>query len=149
MVNFLGFDDKLSNFLKHEIDSINMHLPKKRVTLEQALKGYNYYVSRENNQFYIDKKEIKLLQSLCPQDMISSVHLPILIIRRRDIGQGTYVISGELIEQYLVLKTLEKIEIDWNKFLEKQLASKDIYLYKPDLIQIRKRLPTSTVIGFS
>ncbi len=81
--------------------------------------------------------------------MISSVHLPILIIRRRDIGQGTYVISGELIEQYLVLKTLEKIEIDWNKFLEKQLASKDIYLYKPDLIQIRKRLPTSTVIGFS
>ncbi|TET74978.1 MAG: DUF61 family protein [Candidatus Heimdallarchaeota archaeon] len=149
MVNFLGFDDKLSNFLKHEIDSINMHLPKKRVTLEQALKGYNYYVSRENNQLYIDKKEIDLLQSLCPQELFTSVQLPILIIRRRDIGQGTYVISGELIEQYLVLKTLEKIEIDWAKFLEEQIASKEIYLYKPDLIQVRKKLPTSTVIGFS
>lgn len=149
MVNFLEFDDKLSNFLKHEIDSINMHLPKKRVTLEQALKGYNYYVSRENNQLYIDKKEIDLLQSLCPQELFTSVQLPILIIRRRDIGQGTYVISGELIEQYLVLKTLEKIEIDWAKFLEEQIASKEIYLYKPDLIQVRKKLPTSTVIGFS
>ncbi len=149
MVNFLGFDDKLSNFLKHEIDSINMHLPKKRVTLEQALKGYNYYVSRENIQLYIDKKEIDLLHSLCPQELFTSVQLPILIIRRRDIGQGTYVISGELIEQYLVLKTLEKIEIDWAKFLEEQIASKEIYLYKPDLIQVRKKLPTSTVIGFS
>ncbi len=149
MVNFLGFDDKLSNFLKHEIDSINMHLPKKRVTLEQALKGYNYYVSRENIQLYIDEKEIDLLQSLCPQNLFTSVHLPILIIRRRDIGHGTYIISGELIEQYLVLKTLEKIEIGWDKFLEEQIASKEIYLYKPDLIQVRKRLPTSTVIGFS
>jgi uncharacterized protein (UPF0216 family) len=126
-----------------------MHLPKKRITLELALKGYNYYVSRENNKLYIDMQEVELIYSLCPAEKVSSIHLPILIIRRRDVGTGTYVISGELIEQYIVLKALEKIDVDWKKWLEEHPSSKDIYLYKPDLISIRKKLPTSTVIGFS
>ena len=126
-----------------------MHLPKKRVTLELALKGYNYYVSRENNKLYIDKKELDLIHSLCPMEKVSVILLPILIVRRRDIGQGTYVISGELIDQYIVLKALEKIDTDWNVWLKEQPSSKEFYLYKPDLISLRKKLPTSTVIGFS
>jgi len=145
----LGFDDKFSSFLKHEIDSINMHLPKKRVSLESALKGYNFYVSRENNKLYIDNKEVELIRSLCPEEKTSSILLPILIVRRRDIGRGTYIISGELIEQYIVLKAIDKISTTWKNWLEEHPSSKEVYLYKPDLITLRKKLPTSTVIGFS
>ncbi|MCE7742637.1 MAG: DUF61 family protein [Candidatus Heimdallarchaeota archaeon] len=146
----MGYEDsKLTKFLKHEIDSINMHLPKKRVSLEMALKGFNLYVSKENNQIHIDMKEVQLLKELCPIEKLKSVYLPILIIRRRDLGTGTYVISGELIEQYLVLKAISKIDEDWDKFTQKELKSSSLFLYKPNLIELRKVLPTSTVIGFS
>ena len=126
-----------------------MHLPKKRISLELALKGYNFYVSKEDNKLHIDKKEAELLHSICPKEMVSSVLLPILIIRRRDLGPGTYVITGELIDQYLVLKSLEKTDLDWKEWLKEISSSKESHLYKPDLISLRKKLPTSTVIGFT
>ncbi len=149
-MNLLGYEDsKLIKFLKHEIDSINMHLPKKRVSLEMALKGYNLYFTKENDQIYIDKKEVQLLKDLCPPDKHKSVYLPILIIRRRDLGAGTYVISGELIDQYLVLRALTKLEENWQDFTEKEYKLHSFFLYKPDLIELRKKLPTSTIIGFS
>jgi uncharacterized protein (UPF0216 family) len=148
-VKCLGFDDKLSNFLKYEIDSINLHLPKKIVSLSVANKGHNVYVSRDNSQLYIDKKEIDLLLSICPNAKENEVLLPFLIIRRRDLGLGTYAISGELIDQFLILKVLDKYDGSWVEFIKNPLPKHLIFLYKPDLITIRKLLPTSTVIGFA
>jgi len=148
-VKNLGFDDKLGNFLKYEIDSINLHLPKKRVSLSVASKGYNVYVSKDNTQLHIDKKEIDLLLSICPKEKENEAFLPLLIIRRRDLGLGTYVISGELIDQFLVLKALNKFEGTWVEFIETPPPKHLIFLYKPDLIALRKILPTSTVIGFT
>lgn len=148
-MKYLGFDDKLSNFLKHEIDSINLHLPKKRVSLCAANKGYNLYISKDNSQLYIDKKEINLLLSICPNEKENEVLLPFMIIRRRDLGPGTYVISGELIDQFLVLKALDKFKGLWVDFIKNPLPKHLTFLYKPDLITLRKILPTSTVIGFT
>ncbi len=148
-MKYLGFDDKLSNFLKYEIDSINSHLPKKRVPLSIAKKGHNVYVSKDNSQLYIDKKEIDLLLSICPTAKENEVLLPFLIIRRRDLGLGTYVISGELIDQFLILKALDKFDGTWTEFIENPLPKHLTFLYKPDLITLRKKLSTSTVIGFA
>jgi len=145
----VGFDDKLSKLLKHEIDSINLHLPKKKVSLTNASQGYNFYVNREDSQLLIDKKEVDLIIDICPKEKIKDVFLPILIIRRRDLGGGTFVIAGELIEQYLVLKALKKIEENWDQFRKDSDLSNRTFLYKPDLIELRKILPTSTIIGFS
>ena len=145
----LGLDDKLSNFLKHEIDSINLHLPKKRVSLSVASKGYNFYVSKDNSQLYIDNKEINLLLSICPKSKENEVFLPFMIIRRRDLGLGTYVISGELIDQFIILKALDKFKGLWGEFIENSPPKHLTFLYKPDLITLRKILPTSTVIGFA
>lgn len=148
-MNGLGFDDKLGKFLQHEIDSINFHLPKKRVPLHIAKNGYNTYISKDNNQIYIDMKEITSLLEICPQERIKDVLLPILIIRRRDLGSGTYVISGELLEQFLVLKSLDSFKGTWKDFADNPPPNHVTFLYKPDLIQLRKKLPTSTVIGFA
>ena len=145
----MGFDDKLSKYLKHEIDSINLHLPKKKVSLANASQGYNFYINREDSQLLIDKKEIELLVDICPQNIVKNVFLPIIIIRRRDLGKGTFVIAGELIEQYLVLKALKKTEENWDQFRKKPDLASSTFLYKPDLIELRKTLPTSTIIGFS
>ena len=145
----LGFDDKLSNFLKHEIDSINLHLPKKRVSLSVASKGYNLYVSKDNSQLYINNEEINLLLSICPNKKENEVFLPFLIIRKRELGLGTYVISGELIDLFMILKVLDKFKGLWNEFIENPPPKHLTFLYKPDLITLRKMLPTSTVIGFA
>ncbi len=148
-MNFVGYDDKLSKFIKHEIDSINVHLPKKRVSLIDAKQGDNFYITRDDSQLYIDKKEVDLLLSICPEEKAKDVLLPILIIRRRDLGRGTYIISGELIEQFLVLKAIKKFDGGWREFRKNSNLSALTFLYKPDLIELRKVLPTSTIIGFS
>jgi uncharacterized protein (UPF0216 family) len=145
----VNFNDRLSKFLKHEIESVNIHLPKKRVSLAHAAQGYNFYVNREEQQLYIDKKEIKFLHKICPENKHKDVFLPILIIRRRDLGRGTYIISGELIDQFLVLSAMKKFEGTWEDFKKDQLPLSKTYLYKPDLVELRKVLPTSTIIGFS
>ncbi|MFW9852090.1 MAG: DUF61 family protein [Candidatus Thorarchaeota archaeon] len=145
----MSLDDKLSKFLKHEIESVNLHLPKKRVSLEDAIQGKTYYMSREDVELYINKKEVDVLSKICPVRKHKDVFLPILIIRRRDLGKGVYVISGELIEQYLVLKALNKYDKEWDDFRKNPLPTNALFLYKPDLIEIRKILPTGIVIGFT
>jgi uncharacterized protein (UPF0216 family) len=148
-VEFLGFDDKLSKFLKHEIDSVNLHLPKSRITLQMAEQGNLHYTNREDAQLYINKKEIQMLLNLCPKEKYKDVYLPILIIRRRDLGSGTYVITGELISQFLVCRAVNKYTESWEKFKNEEHSPSLTYLYKPDLIELRKVLPTCTVIGFT
>lgn len=148
-MKLLSFDDKLSKFLKHEIESVNNHLPKNRVSLKKAGEGNTIYENREGAQLYINKKEIEILLEICPKDKYKDVYLPILIIRRRDLGRGTYVITGELIDQFLVLKAIKKYEGSWDDFKKENHTPSGMYLYKPNLIDLRKILPTSTIIGFS
>ena len=145
----MSLDDKLSKFLKREIESVNLHLPKRRVSLEDAIQGKNYYMSREDVELHINAKEIDVLSKICPENKRKDVFLPILVIRRRDLGKGVYVISGELIEQYLVLKALKKYDKEWDDFRKNPLPTNALFLYKPDLIEIRKTLPTGIVIGFT
>jgi len=148
-VNNLSFGERLSNFLKHEIDSINDHLPKTRVSLVNALEGYSFYVSRKNERFYIDQNEVKQLHKLCPEDKRKNVYLPMIVIRRRDFGKGVYVISGELIEEFLILKAIGKYKKSWREFLKDPPPQTMRYLNKQDIIVLRKVLSTSTIIGFS
>jgi len=145
----VSLDDKLSKFLKREIESVNLHLPKTRVSLEEALQGKNFYMSREDVELYINEKEIEILSKFCPEIKYKDVFLPILVIRRRDLGKGVYVISGDLIEQFLVVKALKKYDKTWDDFRKNPLPTNALFLYKPDLIEIRKTLPTAIVIGFT
>lgn len=142
------FDDKLSKILKHEILAINSHLPTKRISLSAAFDGKTEYTTRDNSKVSIDQKEIEILNSLCPPSRRRSVLLPIIVIRRRNLGAGAYVITGELVAQYLVLKALNKIEDDWKGFKDSNEGKLSI-LYKPELTELRKKLPTCTVLGFS
>ena len=139
---------KLENFLKYELENINKHLPRKRIPLNKGMKE-NTYVSKGNDKISIDPREIQFLQSLCPKDKLNSVYLPIIIVRRRDLGEGAYIISGESIEEFLVLKAINKWEGDWSEFLKEKEKRRYFYLYKPDLLEIRKKLSTCTVIAFS
>lgn len=131
------------------MESVNLHLPKSRITLQKAKEGHYHYISREDVELYINKKEIQTLLDLCPEEKYKDVYLPILIIRRRDLGRGIYVISGGLIDQFLVCKAINKYEKSWENFKNEDHSPSLTYLYKPDLVGLRKTLPTSTVIGFS
>ena len=148
-MKLLGLDDRLSKFLKHEMESVNLHLPKSRITLQKAKEGHSHYINREEVELYINQKEIQLLLDLCPKEKYKDVYLPILIIRRRDLGSGVYVISGDLIEQFLVCKAVDKYQNSWENFKSEDHSPSLTYLYKPDLVKLRKVLPTSTVIGFT
>ncbi len=142
------FGDKTSSFLQKELDTLNDHLPKKRILFKDSLKGQNY-ISKNGQSLYITKKELVELEIICPKDKIDTLMVPFMILRRRDYGAGAYIISGDMIEQYIILKIIGKYTSSWDEYAkgERETIHPRI-LYKPDIIEIRKKLPTCVVIGF-
>ena len=73
--------------------------------------------------------------------------LPILIIRRRELGSGVYAVAGELIDEYVVARAIGAYDGSWLEYLENR--KNPLYIYKPQLLLLRKKLRTATVIGFA
>ncbi len=145
---FSIFGDKTFKVINYDIQSINNHLPKKRLSLLDAIKGKNTYRSRDNYELLIDRKEIELLASICPKEKLSSVYLPVIILRRRDLDRGTYVIGGELVEAFLVLKVIGKFKGKLSEFVEKYRDSA-VYITSLEVIEIKKKLSTVITIAFA
>lgn len=135
-------------FIENQIENLNLHLPKKRISLHAAIENeIKKYIAKDGTELVIDPKEIALLKEICPKSKLEAVFLPIIIIRRRDLGQGVFTVAGEIIEEYLIAKVIGLYEKEWDEYLKER--KKDLYLYKPHIIEIRKKLRTATVIGFA
>ena len=140
--------DKFTKILDHEIESVNMHLPRKRISLQEAIiEEKNHYVARDGTKLFIDPKEIELLREFCPKNKMRDLFLPILIIRRRELGSGVYAVAGELIDEYVVARAIGTYDGSWLEYLENR--KNPLYIYKPQLLLLRKKLRTATVIGFA
>ena len=141
-------DDKLSKFLQIEIDQINAHLPSKPVKLS-VLDGYEIqgYQSRDGNFTHFAKNEITHIKNMIPKNFWKHVQLPIIILRRRDLGTGVFTIGGTEENSYVIEKILD--DNLSNYLIWKNSETNQKILYRPDIIIIRKFLPTTTVLGFS
>ena len=101
-------DDKLSKFLQIEIDQINTHLPSKPVKLS-VLDGLKIqgYKSRDGNFTYFSTNEINQIKNMIPKDFWKHIQLPIIILRRRDLGTGAFTIGGTEENSYVTEKILD------------------------------------------
>ncbi len=89
---------------------------------------------RDGSEVEIDKEELELIKNIMPNNYLKLLKIPILIEVNPDAyGSGVYKISG-IAECYLI-----------SKILKKELIKKDeLFIYRHELRQIRKLLPTTT-----
>lgn len=126
------------NILVKTIQTMNQHLPTKRLNLAELMTMEKPGIKgRDNTFFIIDKAELELISQSIPRFLWSRLRLPLLIEMSPDYGNGAARVQGET-EAELVAKILGK-----DRPRERQ-----IIIYLPEVRELRRKLPTTTQYAF-
>ncbi len=126
------------NILVKTIQTMNQHLPTKRLNLAELMTMEKPGIKgRDNTFFVIDKAELDLISQSIPRFLWSRLRLPMLIEMSPDYGNGAARVQGEP-EVELVAKILGK-----DRPHERQ-----IIIYLPEVRELRRKLPTTTQYAF-
>jgi uncharacterized protein len=130
------FGDK--KMLIKTIQTMNQHLPGKRLPLTELLAMEKPGVKGKDNTFFImDKAELDLISQSLPRFLWNRLRLPLLIEMSPDFGSGAARIQGE-VETEMVSKLLGKARTE----------GKSLIIYLPDVRELRRKLPTTTQYAF-
>jgi len=126
------------NILVKTIQTMNQHLPNKRINLTELLTMEKPGIKGKDNTFFImDKAELDLISKSLPRFLWSRLRLPMLIEMSPDYGNGAARVQGEP-EVELVAKILGK----------ERPQAKQIIIYLPEVRELRRKLPTTTQYAF-
>ncbi|MDD2836722.1 MAG: DUF61 family protein [Methanothrix sp.] len=126
------------NILVKTIQTMNQHLPTKRLNLAELMTMEKPGIKgRDNTFFIIEKAELDLISQSIPRFLWSRLRLPLLIEMSPDFGNGAARVQGEP-EAELVAKILGK-----DRPRERQ-----IIIYLPEVRELRRKLPTTTQYAF-
>jgi uncharacterized protein len=126
------------NVLVKTIQTLNQHLPGKRLTLTDLLGMEKPGIKGKDNTFFImDKSALELISQSLPKFMWNRLRLPLLIEMSPDFGSGAARVQGEA-EVEVVSKILGK-----SRPYERQLI-----IYMPEVRELRRKLPTTTQYAF-
>jgi uncharacterized protein (UPF0216 family) len=122
-------------------------MPRTKKTLEQFLTERKpLFITRDGQVSAIRREEIDQLAELVPPKFHSVVMLPFTILRRTSLGPGAHTIGGTKLEQFTVLRIINKINATYEVWREVSLPK---CIYSPEVSLLRRKLPTITAIGFS
>lgn len=136
----------IDKILEHEIDSINDHMPVTRYSLKTLLDSETpSYQTRGGEESIIKKEEILEISKEVPSKFHDDVKLPIIVLRRMDYGPGIYTVAGGKPELFLIHRFLGYVDLGWEQLASWKPAER---LMRPQVQALRRRLPSSTCIGF-
>jgi len=132
--------------LGREIRKLNTHLPKHRRTLKELLRDEDPTLPTvDGSTIVLRKEETQELAQIVPPEYHDSLKLPIIILRRMELGRSLYTVSGDKVEEFTVKKILGKTTDDYHTLY---LDDKTLYLYRPDVSELLRRFHSLVVIGF-
>ncbi|MGY5874816.1 MAG: DUF61 family protein [Candidatus Thorarchaeota archaeon] len=140
-----SFFDKV---LEQEIDSVNDHLPRKRISLKDIVDSEVFEYETRGGEFSaFRREEIERLTSIVPSRLYSEVRLPIVILRRMDLGRGIHTISGGKVELFLVNGLIVgDVDLRWDEIGSWEPNER---LARPQVQVLRRKLPSTTCMGFT
>ena len=126
------------NILVKTIQTMNQHLPSRRINLTELLAMEKPGIKGKDNTFFIiEKAELDLISQSLPRFLWSRLRLPLLIEMSPDYGSGAARVQGEP-EVELVSKLLGK----------ERPQAKQMIIYLPEVRELRRKLPTTTQYAF-
>ncbi|WXG40933.1 MAG: DUF61 family protein [Candidatus Freyarchaeum deiterrae] len=138
--------DNFTKIWVREIEKLNDHLPRNYKTLEFLLESKDPYVlTMDGDRIVFKREELQSLAKIVPKKYHGKLQLPIVFIRRIDMGEGVFSISGGKIEKGIVMKLLGLID---NPFSEDESAFLP-YIYRYQVLEIRRKIRSLTTIGFA
>ncbi|VVB68004.1 Uncharacterised protein [uncultured archaeon] len=126
------------NLLVKTIQTMNQHLPSKRLNLTDLLIMEKPGIKGKDNTFFVmDRVELDLISQSLPRFMWSRLRLPMLIEMSPDFGSGGARVQGEA-EGEVISKILGKA----------RPQGKHMIIYLPEVRELRRKLPTTTQYAF-
>ena len=125
-----GFFDVM---LQNELRKLNTHLPKNRKTISELLAEDQPTVSTVGGEkVNMKKTEVEALSAKLPEVLRDKVRLPIVLLRRRDLGPGAFVLLGDEYEEFALSKVLGEYDGTLADFRRSRESA--TVFYKPQVI---------------
>jgi uncharacterized protein (UPF0216 family) len=132
--------------LSRELRTLNIHLPKQRRTLSELLKSADPTVeATDGSKIVLKRSELEELAKIVPAEYQDRLKLPIIVLRRMELGRSTYTVSGEWLEDFTVKKILKLTE---DNYYEMYKHEEPAFLYRPQISELVSRFHSLVVIGF-
>ena len=142
MTKYTGFLSQI----EREIAKLNDHMPKGKKSLAELLEEASpTFITRDGKTSTINQEELRYLATIIPPEYRKEIMLPFTILRRTSLGPGAHTIGGSKLEQFTVLRILEKIAAPFSTWREARLPR---CIYSPEVALLRQKIPTTSTIGF-
>jgi len=136
----------LDALVREETRRLNLHLPRGRKTLEQLLREETPSVRAiDGSEIILDKRILEKLARLTPSSIHRSIHLPIVVLRRLDLGKSVFTVLGDNVEQFTARKILGLTDRGFEQASDNRETT---YLYKPHVAELVREFHSLVVIGF-
>jgi len=130
-----------------DIEKMNDHLPTERKSLKELLSEEKPQVQTKNKKFHrFRKQHLEIVSKFFPEKEWSDVRLPIIMLRRTDLGKGIYSVSGGLRELYIIHKISGRTSDEFSKF---KYEEHQPYVWKPEAFTLVKKIGSIVVIGYT
>ena len=140
-------DRIFDTILQDEMRKLNQHLPKQRRSLGELLREETPQVSSiDGKSIVMRKEELEKLASLVSKDALERIRLPIVFIRRSEMGRGAYTVLGDKPEAYIVALALGSFTGDLEEY--RRQSEREIIVYKPEVSELTRQYHSLIVIGF-
>ncbi|RDE15841.1 MAG: hypothetical protein C4K47_02325 [Candidatus Thorarchaeota archaeon] len=138
----------LERTIQREIDEANNHLPSSTIKLSELIVSHSpSFVTRNGESSSFRKEEIEMLSKEVPAEYQSELRLPIVILRRLDLGPGIFTIAGGRVESFLIRRmVVGHVDLPWTTI--KTWKPIDT-LARPEVQLLRRKMPSTTCIGFA
>lgn len=134
--------------LRDEMRRLNTHLPRNRRTLEELLADPSPSVeSVSGHSIRMKKEQLEELSKSLPDDSAKRIRLPIIFLRRRDLGPGAYIVVGDPFEEYATRLLTRSFHGTFEEF--KQQHQTVATIYRPEISLLLRRFHSLIVIGFA
>ena len=139
-----GFFDVM---LQNELRKLNTHLPKNRKTIRELLAEEQPSVSTVGGEkANLKKSEVEALSAVLPDALRDKVRLPLVLLRRRELGPGAFTLLGDPNEEYAVSNILGEYNGTLAEF-QRSRQSPTVF-YKPQVSELTRRFHSLIVVGF-
>ncbi|UCE09074.1 MAG: DUF61 family protein [Candidatus Thorarchaeota archaeon] len=141
----------IERMIERDIDTANEHLPRERIPLDELLKSSDpHYVTRDGQVSVFRQEELARLEKDIPSQYHGDIRLPIIILRRIDLGRGIYTVAGEKPDLFMVRKVVQEVvgqvDLEWDAFHSWKPVEQ---LVRPEVQVLRRELPSTTCLGFA
>lgn len=132
--------------LGRELRELNTHLPKQRHALSDLLRTTDPTIEAlDGSSILLKTSELEELAKIVPAEFQDRLKLPIVVLRRMELGHSVFTVAGERIEEFTVKKILGTTKEDYNHMYRDQDSA---YLYRPEVGELLRRFHSLVVIGF-